>query len=173
MPGSEFAGGNMGPGSCSFPQLRLIHPILRLHLHRSPVPKETLLAGRNIQFSPHFQCLVTSFRGSSIPGAVGCSGTALLFPCCLWGQPRSLTQMAPSSLTHVAVISRSAEHHPDLQNHIPPALNKPTFNMKCETSNLVSYQIITVVFKLLLVLVKQSQIRARGSSSLSLPLTCN
>lgn len=61
------------------------------------------------------------------------------------------------------LINRSAENNSDLQNQISPTLNKPIFNMKCEPSNLVSYQIITVVFKLLLILVKQSQIRARGS----------
>lgn len=61
------------------------------------------------------------------------------------------------------LINRSAENNSDLQNQISPTLKKPIFNMKLEPSNLVSYQIITVVFKLLLILVKQSQIRARGS----------
>lgn len=79
-------------------------------------------------------------------------------------------------MNHVAVcnlINKSVENNSDLQNQISPTLNKPIFNMKHEPSNLVSYQIITVVFKLLLILVKQSQIRARGSSSLLLPHTCN
>lgn len=38
--------------------------------------------------------------------------------------------------------------------------------MRSKLSNLASYQIMTVAFKLLLILVKQSQIRARGAVSL-------
>lgn len=43
-------------------------------LHRPPVSVEMLLGGGNILVFPHFQCLVMRFRGSSVPGAGGCSG---------------------------------------------------------------------------------------------------
>lgn len=47
-------------------------------LHRPPVSEEILLGGGNILVFPHFQCLVIRFRGSSVPGAGGCSGTDVL-----------------------------------------------------------------------------------------------